>query len=783
MIRNYFAIALRHMLRDTRTTAINIVGLTIGIAAFFLIMLWVNYQVNYDSFHKNLSSIYTIMADRSQDTRVSIEPNTPYALAEVIRDQSGIQRIARLISQQDILLVSEDHKQEEFLHFTDPEFLEIFSFETLASVTPTPLTDPNSVVLTKSAYARYFGDQPLTGQVLHMKSWGFEKDLKVTAILDDPPANSSIQFTFLLPIKLLADNHEWMTSWGTASLITYVQINEDSNPSDVTAQIRNVPGQHHSWVYELFLFPFSKNHLYNVFNDRQGTGRIIYIYIFTGAAFLILVLACINFTNLATAQAGRRAREIGVRKTMGAQSGNIRIQVMLEGVIVALVSAVFALTLIQLILPYYNDLLNTQFEAGWISLKYIMLITGTALVTGLLAAIYPAVVYARFNPSRVLKSSYASGTKLHWSKQALLVFQLVISVVMISAAIVVFRQVNYLNDTPLGFEKNNLMYFYIHENGAYEHHADFANRLRQSPDIEEVTFLNQNPLQVYQTSGDPDWEGKNPEISYAPFSFIDADYDVEKVLHLEITEGRSFDRTIASDTASFIVNERAAAMMGGDVIGKSMEFWDKKGSIIGVFRDFHHLSLHNEIRPMIIRYWRGNTNMVFLRVEDHLPETIEYIKSVYSTYEAEYPFSYNFVDEEFERMYTAEKQIRSLAVLFAVMSVLIAALGLYGLVSYVLQGQVKTIGIRKVMGATTRQVTGMFLFRFSLWIIYALLVALPVSYFLLRSWLTNFAYRVGVGPADFITGAAIIMLITFLTIFSRVVRAASTNPAETLKNE
>ncbi len=783
MLRNYITIAIRHFLRDSRTTLINVTGLSVGITAFFLIMLWLNLQLSFNDMHENRDRIFRVMADRSQDTRVSIAPSTPYPLGEALRQQAGIEYVTRMMRQHNILLSSDNYKQEQAIHLVDNDFLNIFSFPLISSRVPDALKDPYSIVLTESAYDRFFGDMPLTGQRMKMKAWGDEFDLTVTAIIQDPPQNSSLKFEFLVPIELMLRSQEWLGSWGTASLDTYVQLREGYDDQLISEEIKDIPGQNYSWVYEIYLFPFTKVHLYNVFKDRAGSGRIIYVYIFSAAAFLILFLACINFMNLSTAQAARRAREMGIRKTMGALAGTIRKQVFVEGVILACFSAFIAVSFIQLILPFYNDLMGVSFETHWISGGHLLFLLCIAILTGLFSAWYPALVYARFNPVSVLKSNFSSATRLHWSKQALLVFQLVISVMMICASVIIYRQVEYLNNSDLGFRKDNLFYFNVHQGGAYEKNEQVARELKAHPDVQEVTFLSENPLQVYQTSGDPVWEGKDPGIAYPPFSFFDTDYDVERVLNLQILQGRAFDREIASDSTGFLINEKAAAIIGPDAIGKKMEFWDREGEIIGIFKDFHHLSMHNEIHPMILRHWRGNTSMVFVRVNGDIPGVLAHAKEVYEGYEKDYPFSYQFLDDQFSKLYTAERQVQVLTILFAFLVILIAVLGLYGIVAYVLQGQHKMIGIRKAMGATTSQMIRMFLRRFSRWVIYAVFIALPASYFLLSGWLENFAYRIQISVIDFIVVVGFIMFITMITVLSQVVQAAATNPAVSLKSE
>jgi ABC-type antimicrobial peptide transport system permease subunit len=783
MIRNYLLISLRSLVRDSKTTAIHVIGLTIGITAFFLIMLWVNYQMSYDKFHTQINRIYRVMADRSEGTNPLIEPNTPYPLSEVLEEQAGIEKVARYYEGDNILLTGKNYKQNERLHFVDQEFIEMFDFPFIQGDRNRALTDQNSIILSENAARRYFGEEQALGKMLSIKGWGYERDLTVTGVLSDIPSNSSLTFDFLLPIEILASEYEWFGSWGTASLFTYVLLKEEADAPLISNSIKDIPGQNHDWKYELFLFPAVKTHLYNVFNDRTGGGRITYVYIFATAAVLILLLACINFTNLSTARAGRRAREIGVRKSMGANAQQVRTQIIIEGILISLCAMFISLSLIQILLPAYNNLLGTSFETGWISWSYLISLFVIAVLTGIIAGIYPAIIYSRFNPVEVLKSAFSSSSQLHWSKQLLVIFQLVISVIMITSAIIIYRQVSYLNSSDIGFNKNNLLYFNIHENGVYGHHKEFATLLEQHPDIEQVTYMSQNPLQVYQTSGDPFWEGKNPEIGYPHIAFVDVDFDVEEVLDIEILKGRSFSRDVASDTASFLINEKAAAIIGDDAVGKRMSFWDKEGSIIGVFKDFHHLSFHNEIKPMILRYWRGNTSLCFLRVQGNLQETLAFIETNYKLYEKEYPFSYQFVDKEFEQMYAAEKQIQLLVSIFAGMAIVISLLGLYGLVAFVLQRQVKMIGIRKVLGASTLRMIRMFTYRFLIWVITSIAIAFPISYYIMLIWMENFAYRIEITFTEFVVAALLILIITLTTILYQVIRAAQVNPVECLKNE
>ncbi len=775
MFLNYLKITLRNIRRHKAFSFINIAGLAIGIACCILIMLWVQDELSYDRFHENAADLY--VATFSNGSTV-----TPTALAQFLKTEypevlyasrwSGMGR--------NLLRYGDTQLYESGGIMVDPDFLEMFTIPFRRGDSHSALNDPRSILLSEELAKKLFGAEDPFDQTI---VFGTQIPLKVTGIFEDYPSNSHIQFDYILPLELAKTWNRNLDTWDHNDIRSYVQLRKGTEVRSVDAKISAVVEEHRPQDKRpLSLQPILRLHL-NPFNHR---GRIVYVYLFSALAFLTLFIACINFINLTTARSMTRAKEIGIRKTVGAFRTQLIRQFFGESMFLTLIASAVGIGLVLLSLPRFNSLTGKIFTGKFLLQQNILVgIFGVVLLTVFIAGNYPALLLSRFQPVSVLRGKLGTGLKGKLFRKVLIVFQFSLSALLILCTLMIFKQVRFLRESEVGYNKENVVVFGI--GSLFRQNIDTVKtELLANPDILNITLTDVAPYRWQSNAGegDVDWEGRtNQQVKMVMTS---VDYDFLDTFQLEMRQGRFFSREFKTDPAdAFVVNEAAVrAMQMEDPVGKWLKVWDFNKQIIGVVKDYHFESLHNEIIPMAMRIDPRWHLQACVRIAPHrVQNTLAFLETKWKEIYPEYPFEYQFLDDALEGLYRSEYTIGEVVTAFTILALFISSMGIFGLSSYTAERRTKEIGIRKVLGASVPSIVKNLSTEFVQLVVMANIIIWPLAYFLISKWLQTFAYRITMQWWIFILTTIFILAVSLLTTIWQIVRAARTDPANTLRYE
>jgi putative ABC transport system permease protein len=782
MIRDYLKIASRNIIRDKGYSFINIAGLAIGLACCIVILLWVQDELSYDRFHQNARHLYRLNTRDSRNPD-QIIVSSSFALAPRLKAlYPEVVHYSRYwYYGSTVKYKNRSFKTHGRFCIVDPAFFEMFTFPFVKGDPETALTDRHSVVVSDSTAKKIFGDEDPLGKVLKVDD---AADFTVTGVIKDAPHNSHLQFDYLSHIRLMPE--ERLTSQEFVGP-SYVLLDKGASAEAFNRKIAHLYREIDAeTTLQPYLQKFTDIHLY-----RWGRpGRIRYVYIFSIIALFILIIACINFMNLATARSIHRAREIGIRKVAGADRLDIIKQFLWEAIQSSFVALVLALVLVELLTPLFNSLSGKQMgsvlSGGGLVLSGII---GLTLLTGLLSGSYPALFLSAYQPVKVMRGDAGSGTKGAVFRAVLVVLQFSISVGLIICTIVIYVQLNYIKDKDLGFDRDFVLS--IADNPALRQRlGQFRNELLKNGDIVSVTAASTLPNDVGQVMT-INWQG-NPNEDGIAMRYAAVDHDFIRTFGMEIVKGRDFSREFATDAdEAYIVNETALKRMElENPIGKEIHFstadgerYSHKGKIIGVVRDFHFRSLHEEIGPFVLRIYPPWFSYIFVKVRPgKVTAALAYIEKTANRMAPGHPFGIRFLDDAVNEMYRAEQQMGAIINAFAVLAILISCLGLFGLASFMTEKRTREIGIRKVLGSSVPAVVSLLSRSFSKWVLLANLVAWPLAFYAMNRWLQNFAYRTPIGIGVFILSALLALAIALFTVSYQSIKAATTNPITTLRS-
>jgi len=776
MVKNYLKIALRNFFRHKGYTFINTAGLAIGIACCIMIMLWVQDELSYDRFHENAEDLY--VATFSNGSKVAPTALSPYLKTEY----PEVIHTSRYSMQGKTLLKYEDRDiYQEGGVMVDPDFLKMFTIPFLKGNPETALDSPDSILLSEEVARKLFGTSDPIGQTL---LYNTRVDLNVTGVFKDYPANSHMQFLYILPLELAKMHNRNLNTWEVNNIRTYVQLRKNTPVQSVDAKISDVVERHRPQDKRaMCLQPITRVHLNPMFHDG---GTILYVYLFSVLAFFILLIACINFINLTTARSSNRAKEVGIRKTVGACRIHLVRQFFGESLLLTLIASVLAIGLVYLCLPMFNNLTGKTFTWELLLQRMIVLgILGIIFLTMVMAGSYPSLLLSRFQPVKVLKDKQMTSMKGALFRRILVVLQFSLSVFLILGTLMVYRQVHYLRERDVGYDRDNIVYF------------DIGIRFRKNIETIKTEWLSHsNILGVALTDiapyrwmsnagyGDVHWEGKtNQQVKMV---MISVDYDYLDTFGLKMTQGRFFSKEYSTDASdAYVVNQAAVrAMEMDDPIGKELRVWDLKKRIIGVVEDYHFESLHNEIIPMAMRIDPSWYLQACVKISSHnIPNTLAFLEDRWKEIYPEYPFEYRFLDETIQNQYRAEQAIGKLVTVFTILALFISCLGILGLSSYTAEQRTKEIGIRKVLGATVSSIIKHISREFVVLVVIANIIIWPLAYFIMNRWLERFAYRISIGWWSFVLTGVGVLVVSLLTVSWQILRAATANPVDSLRYE
>ena len=807
MIKNYIKVALRNLVKYKGYSFINIVGLAIGFACSILIAMFVFDELNYDKFHEKADQIYRVsLHGRLSDNEFNV-PNTCGPLAfTLVNDYPEVLQATRVLGKSSRLVNYEDkHFNEEEIIFADSTFFDVFTFPFIQGDPNTALTKVNSIVITEETAQKYFGKKNPMGKLLR-----FDDDttyFQITGIIKNVPDNSHFHFDFLVSFSATDQRRNQM--WTSNYLYTYIVLQKDFPPAQLEDKFPALLEKYVGPELEQFmgigfkefleqgnkygfaLQPFLDIHLYSdLEGDIEPQGDITYVYIFSVVAVFILLIACINFMNLTTARSASRAKEVGMRKVVGSFKSQLVGQFLNESILLSCLAFIFAIVIVSLSLPFFNNITGKEFSVSYFNDPIIILtLIGIAIIVGIIAGSYPAFVLASFKPVVVLKGKIAEGMKSSWLRSILVVFQFSISIIVFICTFIVYNQLSYIQNKKLGFEKEHVLV--IHRVGALGNQKEtFKQNLLKHPDIISVTHSNILPGRGLSFNG-YGLEGA-PEGKVYILGVYRVDFDFVETLELEMAEGRFFSRKISSDSSAVIINETAVKNLGlkeplGKRIiqpGETLEKSEFK-PIIGVVKDLHFQTLHTVIRPMIIELISESSGgYISAKIKpENIQTTINRVKHNWESFVSKQPFEYSFLDEDFENLCEAEQRTGKVFIIFSILAIFIASLGLFGLVSFSASQRAKEIGIRKVLGSSISKIFLLLSKETVKLVIIASIIACPIAYFFAKDWLQNFYYRVGINPLIFIFTIVIISIIAIITISYHSITAATKNPAESLRYE
>ncbi len=782
MIKNYLKITFRNIIKQKGYSFINIFGLAIGMAVSILILLWVQDELSFDRFHKNIENIHLVGLRQDYGTGQIKVPMTPAALAPALKKE--FPEIVNAARRQRCGNVQLKYGEKGFMEnrgcYVDPSFLEMFTFPLIKGDPKSVLADPHSIVLTEETKKKYFGGKEAIGKVINFQN---EYNLMVTGIMENVPDNSSLDFDFIIPFEFIRKLGADLQSWGENNYFTYVQLQQGVPYRQIGKKIsgrikKAEPGASSN----LFLHPFKRIHLHSL--SGMG-GNIRYVYIFTLVAIFVLFIACINFMNLSTARSVKRGKEVSLRKVVGADRKQLVVQFFGESIFLSIIALFLALVLVELFLPVFNDFSNKNLTVilhGNLSILTGLL--GITLFTGIISGSYPALLLSSFKPAQVLKGTLKLGKGSSLSRKALVVTQFVFSILLIICTAVVYNQLDYLQNKKLGVNKENVLYLPLRGNIRTKYET-VKNELLKNTDILSVTTSSHIPTRITSNTIAWDWEGKNPdEKVLMGITFFG--YDYIKTFKMEMSQGRFYSKEFAGDSSlAAVVNEKAVKVMGIESpVGKRLFMGSNQLKIVGVLNDFHFKSLHSEIGPIVSVLAPTEQHFMFIRINsENVSGAINYIKKIHKKIEPGYPAVLTFLDERFDRLYRSENRMGQLFKYFAFLAVFISCLGLFGLASFMGEQRTKEIGVRKVLGAKVPDIILLLSREFFKWVLLANIIAWPAAYFAMNQWLDNFAYRTAIGIEVFILSAFLSLTIAFLTVSYQSIKAAVASPVKALKYE
>jgi putative ABC transport system permease protein len=790
MIKNYLKIAWRNLLRNKAHTFINIAGLSIGLACSLLIMLWVQNELSVDAFHKNKSRLYNVYERRYFDHKISGQYRTPGILADEMK---------KVLPQVEYAVNASYYERGTFRAgdkvlkldgaAAGADFFKMFSYPLLQGNAKAALNSPLSLAISRKMARDFFGSpEAAIGKTIRYEN---KKDFKVTAVFDDVPASASNKFEYVMNWYTFLEENPSSKDWNNNGPYTSIMLRADADPALFEKKITHFLDNYNkdqkkgSFTVDLAIQRHDQEYLHGTFEDgKLGAGRIEYVNLFSIVAVFILLIACINFMNLTTARSVKRAREIGVRKVVGAVRSVLIKQFIGESLFVTTLAVAISLMLLVLLLPLFNQVTQKQIELPFDQAGFWLKLISLTLITGLVSGSYPALFLSSFNPVTVLKGTLKleAGTTLF--RKGLVVFQFVLSVVLVTATIVVARQMNFIQSRNLGYDRENLIFIPV--DGELSARYDlFKQEALKMPGIQAVSVSGARPTQMTSGTVGVDWTGKDPDLRIR-FNQSAVGYDYISTLKLNMAAGRDFSKDFPTDTAGYIINETALKRIGyTNPIGKSLTLWDNKGTIIGVVKDFHFDSMHEQINPLIIWLGKsGNYGNLLIRTEPgKTKQALASLETLCKQINPAFPFTYYFSDEEYQKLYRSEQIVGKLANAFAFLAIFISCLGLLGLAMFTAEQRVKEIGIRKVLGASVGSLFNLLSSEFLVLVFIALVIASPIAWYAMNKWLQGFAYHTSIQWWMIALSGGMIIVIALVTVSFQAAKTALINPVKSLRSE
>jgi ABC-type antimicrobial peptide transport system permease subunit len=792
MIKHYFKIAFRNLLRHKGFSSINIIGLAVSMAAAILILLWIQDEVSYDAFHKNKDRIYEVWNRVKFDGKISCWNTVPAPLAPALeKDLPEVERAVRVDQANKFLISVGDKKLIESGNIVDTGFLQMFSFPMLKGDPSTALNDLHSIVITEKTAIGLFGNEDAMGRIIRIEN---KDNFTVTGILKDLPGNTRFDFDYLLPRSYLKYRAGQDLGWNDNSTKTYVLLRPYASYGAVASKLKGLKQQYKNEAktmkWELFMYPLKRWRLYSSFTNgvEDNGGRSTFVNLFGLIATLILLIACINFMNLSTARSEKRAKEVGIRKVAGAQKSSLIAQFIGESVFITFLAGIVSIIIVQVSLPAYNQLTDKNLFINFANIYTCLTFIGFILFTGLLAGSYPAFFLSSFQPVKVLKGTFKKAHALVTPRKVLVVLQFTFATMLIIFTIIIKQQMDYARDRETGYNKDNLVYHFM-TGEIPQNYTLIKNELLTEGVAKSITKTNSPLTERWSNGWGQSWEGKNPNDNTSFDRYL-ADEGLGTTAGLHFIQGRDFDlKQFPTDSTGLIINESSLKIMKfKNPIGKTVKDLGINWHIVGVIKDFILTSPYEPTRPILIcgaksGFMTFNVMQIKLNRNNPTAKNLAKAAAIFKKYNPDYPFEYKFVDEAYAKKFDNEKRQGTLAALFAGLTIFISCLGLFGLATYMAENRIKEIGVRKVLGASVAGITALLSKDFVKLVIISFVIAAPLSYWAMYKWLQDYDYRVSIHWWVFAFACFLSISIALLTVSFQAIKAALANPVKSLRTE
>ena len=790
MLKNYFKIAFRSLQRNLTYSFINIAGLSVGIASSILILLWVYDEMTFDKNFSNYDLIHQVKLNNTTDKGILTRTQVPMPLKDVLLDQdSRIKKYSISVPQNALLTVGNNKINKRGLDASE-SFLEIFDFEMIEGNRETVLDDPRSIVLTQSTATALFGNENPMGKMVQVKIENNE-ELKVTGIIANPPSNTSFQLDFIVPFAYFEATSVWVqharTNWNNNAFDMYVELQPGTNKEDIDRSISDVIKKNSttSTQSELFLHPISHWRLYNKFeNGKEAGGMIEYVRVLSGIALFTLIIACINFMNLSTARSAHRAREVGIRKSVGSNRKQLVFQFLGESVLIAAIAFVLSIVLVEIALPFYNVLVSKKLMIDYSSPLFWAFGISLTLITGLLAGSYPAFYLSSFKPVTVLKGKISTGKSESTPRQITVTLQFGFSILLIIGTIVAYQQINYLKNREVGYNRENLMMIWS-TSEIEKNFKPLKQELINSGAAQFVCKSSTPITNIFSSSPLDAWPGMQPG-QRVEVSNVATEYDYSKTMGIQMLEGRDFSEEFKSDTAAIILNKTTVKTLNlSNPVGEKIQMWGQSWNIIGVMDDVLMGSGSRNIDPLVITMdptWSSTISIRLPHTKD-MNASFKKVEAIFKKYNPDYPFEYRFADTEFEQKFSKINMISTLAGTFTILAIFITSLGLLGMAAFTAEQRTKEIGIRKVMGASVSSLIVLLSKDFSKLVLLAFIISAPLAWWLTDNFLQQYQIRIAMPLWVFPVAGIASLLLTLIIVGTQAFRAAVNNPVKSLRSE
>jgi putative ABC transport system permease protein len=786
MIKNYFTTTFRNLWKNKGYSFLNIAGLAIGITCAALIFLWVENELTFNHYFSNRDNLYKIKDHQTYDGTTFTFDATPGRLGQAIKTEiPGIKNTARSTWGNQSLFSLGDKNIYEQGNYVDSGFLSMFQLEFIKGNAATAFSQLYSIIITEKMAEKFFDTTEALGKTLKVDD---KQNYMVTGVIRNLPENVSFQFDWFAPFKIFEDQNSWLQRWGNNGVITYVETQPNADIAAINRKLYNFLETKGDGLNAKFsIYPLNRWRLYDNFvNGKEVQGRIKYVNLFSLIAWIILIIACINFMNLSTARSEQRAREVGVRKVLGAGKRKLITQFIGESIFMALLSTLLAVVIILILLPAFNSLVEKQLSLNLFDPIHIGALLTITIICGLIAGSYPAFYLSSFNPVMVLKGlKIQSSGGANFIRKGLVIVQFSVSVILIISTILIYQQIQFVKNRDLGYNKQNLISLQLQGKMKSNFNA-IKNDLLAAGVIKNASLSDNEVLQLGSNTGDFGWQGKDPgKQILITVQGVSPEYI--STMGMKLKEGRDFYPDAKSDSSNIIINEALAKLLNKKEVTGSIISRDSgtQYTVVGVINDFVYNNMYTSSAPLILFSDTSNTNFLTVRLSanENLPAALAKIENVIKANNPGFPFEYHFIDDQFDKLFKTETLTGKLAGVFAVLAVFISCLGLFGLAAYTAERRTKEIGIRKVLGASSRRLAGLLSKDFLQLVVISCLIAFPLAWWMMNNWLDNYAYRIKINWMIFLVAGLLAIAIALITVSFQAIKAALANPVESLRSE